>query len=61
MNDPIPMEMSDPMPAASSPGMRMVVSRGPPRPITSMRMIAAMSGDPKMSDSAANVAEAARI
>jgi hypothetical protein len=57
--DPIPIHTSDPIPAASRPGTSTRGSLGPPSPDASMRITAAMIGDPKRNDTAANVAEAA--
>ena len=59
MNDPIPTETSDPIPAASMPGTNTVGSLGPPIPVASISITAAISGDSKMNDSAAKAPQAA--
>ena len=59
MNDPIPIETSDPIPAASMPGTSTIGSLGPPIPVASIRITAAISGDSKMNDSAAKAPQAA--
>ena len=43
-----PTKISEPMPAASSPGTRITPSMGPPIPATSIRRNAAGSGDPNI-------------
>ncbi len=59
VSDPSPIETSDPIPAASSPGIRTSGMRDPPRPAASIRITAAMIGDPNRKDTAAKVAEVA--
>ena len=59
MNDPIPSETSDPIPAASMPGTSTSGSLGPPIPVASIRITAAISGDSKMNDTAAKAPAAA--
>src|SRR5437763_1891732 len=55
VHDPMPIEISDPIPAASSPGRSTSGNLAPPRPAASMRMTAAMIGEAKMSAIDANM------
>ena len=55
----MPMKMTEPIPADIRPGNRIRGSIGPPSPAASMRMIAPMTGEPKMVAIAANAALAA--
>ncbi len=48
VNEPNPSETSVPIPAASNPGMSTTRSLGPPRPVASIRITAAISGEAKM-------------
>ena len=50
----MPMKINDPIPAAIRPGMRMSGSVAPPSPEASMITIAAMIGEPKTTEIAAN-------
>ena len=59
VNDPIPIETSEPIPAASRPGIRTSGIRDPPRPAASIRITAAMIGEPNRNETAAKVAEVA--
>jgi Alpha-lytic protease prodomain len=54
-------ETIEPMPAASSPGSSTSASRRPPIPAASIRITAAISGEPKINDSAAELPAAATI
>src|SRR5437763_8333958 len=55
VHDPMPIELSEPMPAASSPGMSASGSVGPPRPAASTRVSEAMDAESKMSAIDANI------
>ena len=60
VNDPIPSETREPIPAAIRPGSSTTGSFGPPSPMASMSSTAAISGEPKISETAANVPAAPR-
>ncbi len=55
----MPMNTSEPMPAAIRPGMRMSGRVAPPRPLASITRIAATIGDPKITEMAAKLPAAA--
>ena len=55
----MPMNTSEPIPAASSPGSRITGSVGPPSPAASMMMIAPTIGEPNSEEIAAKLAAAA--
>ena len=59
VNEPMPIETSDPMPAASRPGTSTIFSCAPPRPMASISSTAAITGEPKISATAENVPQAA--
>ena len=59
VHEPIPIETSDPIPAASRPGSSTSGSFGPPIPVASIRSTAAISGEPNRNETAANVPAAA--
>ena len=61
VQEPMPMETSEPIPAAIRPGTRTTRSCEPPSPIASIRMIEAISGDPSRNETAAKVEEAATM
>ena len=44
----MPMKMTEPIPADIRPGSKISGSIGPPSPAASMRMIAPMTGEPKI-------------
>ena len=51
---PVPVKTTEPIPADIRPGSRISGSIGPPSPAASMRMIAPMTGEPKMAAIAAS-------
>ena len=55
----MPMKTTEPIPADIRPGSNTSGSIGPPRPAASIRMIAPMTGEPKIVAIAANAAAAA--
>ena len=55
----MPMKMTEPIPADIRPGSRIRGSIGPPSPAASIKMIAPMTGEPKIVAIAANAALAA--
>ncbi len=55
----MPIETSEPIPAASSPGISSSFCRAPPIPVASIRTIAAISGEPKTIDTAEKIPQAA--
>jgi len=55
----MPMKMTEPIPADIRPGSSTSGSIGPPSPAASIKMIAPMTGEPKMVAIAANAAIAA--
>ena len=55
----MPMKTTEPIPADIRPGSRIRGSIGPPSPAASIKMIAPMTGEPKMVAIAANAALAA--
>ena len=59
VNAPIPIETSDPIPAARRPGIKTSGNRDPPRPAASIRITAAMIGEPNKNETAAKVPELA--
>ena len=58
-NDPSPMNTSEPIPAARSPGRSTTGRIGPPRPVASMSSTAPMTGEPKIVETAAKLPAAA--
>ena len=56
---PMPIETSEPIPAARRPGIRTSGIRDPPSPAASIRITAAMIGEPNRNETAAKVAELA--
>ena len=59
VNEPIPSDTNDPMPAASSPGTSRSGSLAPPIPDASIRITAAISGELNTNDTAAKLPAAA--
>ena len=59
VKEPIPIETSVPIPAASMPGRSTTLSFGPPSPVASSRITAAISGEVKINASAAKLPAAA--
>ena len=59
VNDPMPTNTSEPIPAAMRPGSRMTGSVAPPSPAASMMMMAPTMGEPKSEEMAAKLAAAA--
>ena len=56
----MPMNTSEPIPAAISPGSRTSGRVGPPSPAASMMITAPMIGEPKIVERAAKLPAAAR-
>ena len=52
---PSPIETSDPIPAAIKPGTSTRGSLGPPSPAASIKITAAITGEPKRNEIAAKV------
>ena len=59
VNEPIPSDTNEPMPAASSPGTSSSGSLAPPIPDASIRITAAISGELNTNDTAAKLPAAA--
>jgi hypothetical protein len=59
VNDPRPIQASDPIPEASRPGTSTSGNLGPPRPVASIRMTAAMIGELNRNPSAEKAPAAA--
>ena len=59
VSDPIPIEARLPIPAAISPGTRMIFWRAPPSAVASISSTAAISGEEKMNAIAAKLPAAA--
>ena len=59
VTEPMPMNTSEPIPAANNPGSRTMGRVAPPRPAASMMMTAPTIGDPKREEMAAKLAAAA--
>jgi hypothetical protein len=59
VQEPIPIETRDPIPAASMPGMTSSGRRAPPIPDASIIRTAAIRGEPNRNETAANIPAAA--
>ncbi len=61
VQEPMPSETSEPIPAAIRPGTRTILNWEPPSPIASIRIIDAIRGEPRRKETAAKVDEAATM
>ena len=61
VHDPSPISISDPIPAASRPGIRTSGRRRPAKPAASISSTAAISGEPNRNETPAKVPQAATI